>query len=85
MELEWHTKEVIVLYMECEGCGQKGCHVEENRGQRVISDRQKWCGCWKRRKTEAVHPKKRKAQQSSTWAGIPEGTAKEKDRQREVR
>jgi len=52
--------------MECEGCGQKGCHVEENRGQRVISDRQKWCGCWKRRKTEAVHPKKRKAQQSGT-------------------
>jgi len=71
--------------VECEGYGQKGCHVEENRGQGVISDRQKWCGCWKRRETEAVYPKKRKAQQSSTWAGIPEGAAKEEDRQREVR
>jgi len=34
-----------VLYVECERCGQKGCQIEENRGQGVISDRQKWCGC----------------------------------------
>jgi len=34
-------KEVIVSYMECERCRQKGYQVEENRGQEVISDRQK--------------------------------------------
>jgi len=34
-------KEVIVSYVEYEKCGQKGCYVEENRGQEVISDRQK--------------------------------------------
>jgi len=65
LELGWYTKEVIVLYVECERCGQKGCQVEENRGQGVISDRQKWCGCQKREETEVAHPKRGKAQQSS--------------------
>jgi len=74
LELGWYTREMIVLYVECERCGQKGCHIEENREQEVISDRQKWCGC-----------QKRKAQQSSAWAGVPEGAAKEGGRQREVR
>jgi len=41
LELGWYTKEVIVSYMECERCGQKECHMEENREQGVISDRQK--------------------------------------------
>jgi len=62
LELEWYIKEVIVLYVKCKRCGRKGCHVEENREQEVISDRQKWCGCQKRKETEVVHPKKRKAQ-----------------------
>ena len=39
LELGWYTKELIVSYVECERCGQKGCQVEKNRGQRVISDR----------------------------------------------
>jgi len=34
---------------------------------------------------EVVHPKRGKAQQSSAWAGVPESTAKEERRQREVR
>jgi len=76
---------VIVLYVECERCGRKGCHIEENREQGVISGRQKWCGCQKRKETEAVYPKKRKAQQSSARAGAPESTAKEEGRQREVK
>jgi len=42
----------------------------------VISDRQKWCGCQKRKETEVAHPKKGKVQQSSTWAGALESTAK---------
>jgi len=76
---------VIVLYVECKRYGQKECQVEENRGQRVISNRQKWCGYQKRKKTEAVHPKRGKAQQSGAWAGVLEGTAKEKGRQKKVR
>jgi len=73
LELGWYTKEVIVLYVECERCRQKGCHVEENREQEVISDRQKWCGCQKRKETEAACPEKGKAQQSGAWAEAPEG------------
>ena len=76
---------MIVSYVECERYGQKGCQIEVNRGQGVISDRQKWCGCQKRKKTKAAHPKREKAQQSSAQAGVPEGAAKEKGRQREVR
>jgi len=59
--------------------------MEENRGQGVILDRQKWCGCQKRKETEVVHPKRGKVQQSSAWAGVLEGTAKEGGRQRKVR
>ena len=73
------------MYVECKRYGQKECQVEENRGQRVISNRQKWCGYQKRKKTEAVHPKRGKAQQSGAWAGVLEGTAKEKGRQKKVR
>jgi len=85
LELGWYTKEVVVSYVECEGCGQKGYHIEENKGQGVILDRQKWCRCQKRRETEAVCPEKGKAQQSGTWAEVLEGIAKEESRQREVR
>jgi len=45
LELGWYTKEVVVLYVECERCGQKEYQVEENRGQGVIPDRQKWYEC----------------------------------------
>ena len=76
---------MVVSYVECERCGQKGCQVEENREQGVISERQKWCGCQKRRKTEVVCPKKEKTQQSGTQVRALESAAKEEDRQREVR
>ena len=39
LELGWCTKEVIVTYVQCERCKEKGCHVEENRRQGVIKDR----------------------------------------------
>ena len=71
--------------MEYEKCEQKGCHVEENRGQGVISDRQKWYGCQKKKEIGVTYPRRGKAQQSGTWAGVPEGTAKEESKQREVR
>ena len=49
LELEWYTREVVVLYLTCERCGSQGCHVEDNREQGVISRRKlekmKWCGC----------------------------------------
>jgi len=35
LELGWMTKEVVVLYLTCK-CGEKGSHIEDNRGQGVI-------------------------------------------------
>ena len=72
-------------YVECRRCRQKGCQVKENRGQGVISDRQKWCGCQKKEEVEVTHPKRRKVQQSGAWAEVPESAVKEEGRQREVR
>jgi len=51
------------MYVECERCEGKGCHVEENREQEVIKDRQRWCGCQGRREKKAVQPREAKAQQ----------------------
>jgi len=41
LELGWCTKKVIVMYVQCERCGEKGCHVEEKRRQGIIKDRQR--------------------------------------------
>ena len=41
LELEWYTKEVIVIYVQCDKCEEKGCHIEENRRQEVIKDRKR--------------------------------------------
>jgi len=78
LELEWCMREVIVMYVECEKCGEKGCHVEENRGQGVIRNRQKWCGCSKGRERKAVYPREGKAQQRNTRPRGLESTAKER-------
>jgi len=73
------------LYLACERCGNQGCYVEDNRGQRVISRRKlegmKWCRC----KGKAMWPREAKAQQSGAWSGEPESTAKEEGSQKEVR
>jgi len=59
--------------------------VEDNRGQGVISRKKlegmKWCGCI----GKVVQPRGAKVQQSGTWSGEPESTAKEGSSQREVR
>jgi len=43
------TKEVVVSYLVCKRCGERGCHVEDNRGQGVIPWTKRktlsWCGC----------------------------------------
>jgi len=41
LELGWYNEEVIVTYVECERYRKKGCYVEENREQGVISNRQR--------------------------------------------
>jgi len=64
LELGWYTREVIVTYMQCERCGEKECHMEENRGQEVIKDRQKWCRCQKKEEKKAAYSIKGKVQQS---------------------
>jgi len=71
--------------MKCERYEQKGCHVKENRGQRVISNRQKWCGCQRKKKIKVMCPIEGKAQQGSTWAVDLESAVKEGGKQREVR
>jgi len=67
LELEWYTKEVVVLYLVYKKYGKQGYHVKENRGQGVISRRKleelKWCGCLKKEERKAVHPTKGNAQQ----------------------
>jgi len=41
LELGWCTREVIVTYIKCERCGEKGCHVKDNKEQEVIQDKQR--------------------------------------------
>jgi len=76
---------VIVTYIEYEKCGEKGCHVKENRGQGVIRNRQKWCGCSKERKRKAACPREGKVQQSGAQSEKLESAAKEGGSQRDVR
>jgi len=62
LELGWCTKKVVVSYLACERCRKRGCHMEENKGQGVISNRKleemKWCGYI----GKAVQPREAKAQ-----------------------
>ena len=81
----WSLASLQVSYVKCERCEWKRCHVEENRGQGVISNRQKWCGCQKRKEMEAARPKEGKVQQDSAWPRKLEGVAKKKGSQRKVR
>jgi len=64
LELGWMTKEVVVSYLVCERCGERGCHVEDNRGQGVIPWTKRktlsWCGC-KGKKAEGGAPTERKS------------------------
>jgi len=71
--------------MECERCGKKECHVEKNRGQGVVRNRQKWYGCRGKREEKAVWPREAKTQQSSTRSGEPKNTAKKEVKERDVR
>ena len=41
LKLGWYMKEVIVTYVQCKRCREKGCHVEKNRRQGMIKDRQR--------------------------------------------
>jgi len=70
LEFGWQTLEVVVSYLTCEKCGSQGCHVEENRGQGMISrwklEKLQWYGCKGKKvekvvyeqKTQKVQPKR---------------------------
>ena len=60
LELGWCTKEVIVTYMQYERYGEKGCHVEKNRRQEVIKDKQRQYGYQKKEEKKATHPQREK-------------------------
>jgi len=83
--LRWYTGELIATYAKCNRYRRKRCYVEENRGQGVVSDKQKWCGCQKRKKEKAVWPREAEAQQGDTWSKEPESIAKEKEKERNIR
>ena len=42
------------MYMKCNRYKKKRYYIKENRGQSVISDRQRWYRCQKRKEEEAV-------------------------------
>jgi len=65
LELGWYMKEVIVTYVQCKRCEEKGYYVEKNRRQRVIKDRQRWYKCQKKEGKKTAYPIQGKAQQSS--------------------
>jgi len=91
LELGWTTEEVIATYIECRWCRKKGIHRENNREQGVLRGRKlkeaEWYRCSKQKKREGVAACSRgkKAQQDGIWTEVLKGTAKEKDRQRDVR
>jgi len=35
-ELGWRRQGAVVMYLKCLECGEKGCHVEDDRGQGVV-------------------------------------------------
>jgi len=77
LELGWMTKEVMVSYLVCERCRERGCHVEDNRGQGVISwTKQKalsWCG-YKGKRVESGTPTERKSAAKVERAARPRET-----------
>jgi len=79
LELEWMTEEIVVSYLICK-CGEKGSHVEDNRGQEVIPfwkwKELSWCGCKGKTKGKVAWPREAKAQQSGARSGELESTAK---------
>jgi len=89
LELGWMTKEVVVLYLVCKRCRERGCHVEDNRGQGVIPwTKQKvlsWYGCKGKAEGKAAWPREAKAQQSGARSGEPESAAREGGSRKEVR
>jgi len=77
------TKEVVVSYLVCKRCGEQGCHVEDNRGQRVISWTKRktlsWCGC-KGKKVEDSAPTERKSTARVEKAAQPRKTKVQQER-----
>jgi len=91
LELGWMTGEVIVTYIKCRWCGNKGIYSEDNKGQGVLKGRKleeaEWCGCPKQRRKEeeAMCPTKGKAQQGGAQTEALKGAVEERDKQRDIR
>jgi len=89
LELGWMMEEVVVSYLVYVRYRERGSHVEDNWGQGVIPSwrwkKLSWCGYKEETKEKAAWPREAKAQQSGTWTGDLESTAKEGGNQREVR
>ena len=59
-------KEVIVMYVQCERCGEKECHVKENRKQGVIKDKIVWMSKEKGKRDSMPHKGKSTAKWCTT-------------------
>ena len=62
LELGWCIEKVIVTYVQYERYGEKRCHVEVNRRQGIIKNRQRWCECQKKKEKKVACPTEEKAQ-----------------------
>jgi len=58
-------EEVIVIYMQCEKCEEKRCHVKENREQGVIQNRKRWYRYQIKEERKVAYPIEGKVQQIS--------------------
>jgi len=70
-------------------CGKKGHHVAEDRGQKIVKEKEwkelkKYKECTRKERRKAACPTKRKAQQSGTQARDLEDAAREGGNQRKV-
>jgi len=88
LELGWMTEEIVVSYLTCK-CGEKGSHVEDNRGQGVIPfwkwKELSWCGCKGKTEGKTAQSREAKAQQSGARSGEPESAAREGGSRKEIR
>ena len=75
LELGWYMKEAIVTYVQYERCGEKRCHVEKNRRQGVIKDRQRWYGYQKKEEKKVAHDQE--SQKAQPKKGVVKGRSGE--------
>jgi len=64
-ELGWHSQGAVVTYLKCPRCDERGCYVEDDRGQKVVPywkrKKMNWCGCKEVKKESGVLTERKSA------------------------